>query len=163
MGVTPPLSYLEDMADKVYNIANSSGGDNQTLSLEGYKLSISNGNSVNLPNSKIGQINVEVSTHSGQSMYINQIWNFTHLTFDNFAVRNMYEMPDGFRPIFTITVPLTLKETGEVVGYEEIEPSGDMTYHVFDKYKDQWADIWDKINTCEVSYYTDRPYVTLNN
>ena len=151
------------MADKVYNITSSSGGDNQTLSLEGYKLSISNGNSVNLPNSRIGQIHAKVDTHSGQSMYINQIWNFTHLTFDSFAVRNMYEMPDGFRPIFTITVPFTLKETGEVVGYEEIEPSGDMTYHVFDKYKDQWADIWDKINTCEVSYYTDRPYVTLNN
>mgnify|MGYP003316285275 FL=1 len=96
-------------------------------------------------------------------MYINQIWNFTHLTFDSFAVRNMYEMPDGFRPIITVTVPLTLKETGEPVGYEEIEPNGDMTYHVFDKYKDQWADIWDKINTCEVSYYTDRPYITLNN
>ena len=150
------------MADKVDKIANSSGGDNQTLSLEGYKLSISNGNSVNLPNSRIGQIHAKVDTHSGQYMYINQIRNFTHLTFDSFAVRNMYEMPDGFRPIFTITVPFTLRETGEVVGYEEIEPSGDMTYHVFDKYKDQWADIWDKINTCEVSYYTDRPYVTLN-
>ena len=151
------------MADKVYNIANSSGGDNQTLSLEGYKLSISNGNSVNLPSSRIDQIHVKVITHSGQSMYINQIWNFTHLTFDSFAVRNMYEMPDGFRPIFTITVPLTLKETGEVVGYEEIEPNGDMTYHVFDKFKDQWADIWDKINTCTVSYYTETPYVDLNN
>lgn len=150
------------MADKIYNIANSSGGDNQTLSLEGYKLSISNGNSVNLPNNRIGQIHAKVDTYTGQSMYINQIWNFTHLTFDSFGVRNMYEMPDGFRPIFTITVPFTLRETGEVVGYEEIEPSGDMTYHVFDKYKDQWADIWDKINTCEVSYYTDRPYVTLN-
>lgn len=151
------------MITKNYNINELSGTDSQTLSLEGYKLSISNGNSVNLPNSKIGQIHVKVSTHSGQSMYINQIWNFTHLTFDSFAVRNMYEMPDGFRPIITVTVPLTLKETGEPVGYEEIEPNGDMTYHVFDKFKDQWADIWDKINTCEVSYYTDRPYITLNN
>ena len=151
------------MTTKNYNINELSGTDSQTLSLEGYKLSISNGNSVNLPYSKIGQIHVKVSTHSGQSMYINQIWNFTHLTFDSFAVRNMYEMPDGFRPIITVTVPLTLKETGEPVGYEEIEPNGDMTYHVFDKYKDQWADIWDKINTCEVSYYTDRPYITLNN
>lgn len=151
------------MTTKNYNINELSGTDSQTLSLEGYKLSISNGNSVTLPNSKIGQIHAKVDTHSGQSMYINQIWNFTHLTFDSFAVRNMYEMPDGFRPIFTITVPLTLKETGEAVGYEEIEPNGDMTYHVFDKFKDQWADIWDKINTCTVSYYTETPYVALNN
>lgn len=151
------------MTTKNYNINELRGTDSQTLSLEGYKLSISNGNSVNLPNSKIGQIHAKVDTHSGQSMYINQIWNFTHLTFDSFAVRNMYEMPDGFRPIFTITVPLTLKETGEAVGYEEIEPNGDMTYHVFDKFKDQWADIWDKINTCTVSYYTETPYVALNN
>ena len=151
------------MTTKNYNIHELSGTDSQTLSLEGYKLSISNGNSVNLPSSGIGQIHVKVSTHSGQAMYINQIWNFTHLTFDSFAVRNMYEMPDGFRPIITITVPLTLKETGEAVGYEEIEPNGDMTYHVFDKFKDQWADIWDKINTCTVSYYTETPYVALNN
>lgn len=151
------------MTTKNYNINELSGTDSQTLSLEGYKLSISNGNSVTLPNTKIDQIHAKVDTHSGQSMYINQIWNFTHLTFDSFAVRNMYEMPDGFRPIFTITVPLTLKETGEAVGYEEIEPNGDMTYHVFDKFKDQWADIWDKINTCTVSYYTETPYVALNN
>lgn len=151
------------MTTKNYNISELSGTDSQTLSLEGYKLSISNGNSVNLPSSRIGQIHVKVSTHSGQAMYINQIWNFTHLTFDSFAVRNMYEMPDGFRPIITVTVPFTLKETGEPVGYEEIEPNGDMTYHVFDKFKDQWADIWDKINTCTVSYYTETPYVALNN
>lgn len=151
------------MTTKNYNILELGGTDSQTLSLEGYKLSISNGNSVNLPNSKIGQIHVKVSTHSGQAMYINQIWNLTHLTFDSFAIRNMYEMPDGFRPIITVTVPLTLKETGEPVGYEEIEPNGDMTYHVFDKFKDQWADIWDKINTCTVSYYTETPYVALNN
>ena len=151
------------MATKNYNTLESSGTDSQTLSLEGYKLSISNGNSVTLPNSKIGQIHAKVDTHSGQSMYINQIWNFTHLTFDSFAVRNMYEMPDGFRPIITITVLLTLKETGEAVGYEEIEPNGDMSYHIFDKFKDQWADIWDKINTCTVSYYTETPYVALNN
>lgn len=151
------------MTTKNYNIHELSGTDSQTLSLEGYKLSISNGNSVNLPSSRIGQIHVKVNTHSGQVMYINQIWNFTHLTFDRFAVRNMYEMPEGFRPIITITVPLTLKETGEPVGYEEIEPNGDMTYHVFDKFKDQWADIWDKINTCTVSYYTETPYVALNN
>lgn len=151
------------MTTKNYNILESSGTDSQTLSLEGYKLSISNGNSVNLPSSRIGQIHVRVGTHSGQSMYINQIWNLTHLTFDSYAVRNMYEMPDGFRPIITVTVPLTLKETGEPVGYEEIEPNGDMTYHVFDKFKDQWADIWDKINTCTVSYYTETPYVALNN
>ena len=149
------------MTSKNYNINELSGTDSQTLSLEGYKLSISNGNSVNLPSSRIGQIHVKVSTHSGQYMY--QIWNFTHLTIDSFAVRNMYEMPDGFRPIITVTVPLTLKETGEPVGYEEIEPNGDMTYHVFDKFKDQWADIWDKINTCTVSYYTETPYVALNN
>ena len=151
------------MTTKNYNINELSGTDSQTLSLEGYKLSISNGNSVNLPNSKIGQIHAKVNTHSGQSMYINQIWNLTHLTFDSFAVRNMYEMPNGFRPIITVTVPLTLKETGEPVGYEEIEPNGDMTYHVFDKFKDQLADIWDKINTCTVSYYTETPYVALNN
>ena len=151
------------MITKNYNILESSGTDSQTLSLEGYKLSISNGNSVNLPSSRIGQINVKVNTHNGKAMYINQIWNFTHLTFDSYAVRNMFEMPDGFRPIITVTVPLTLKETGEPVGYEEIEPNGDMTYHVFDKFKDQWEDIWDKINTCTVSYYTETPYVTLNN
>lgn len=151
------------MTTKNYNTLESSGTDSQTLSLEGYKLSISNGNSVNLPSSRIGQSNVKVNTHSGQAMYINQIWNFTHLTFDSFAVRNMFEMPDGFRPIITVTVPLTLKETGEPVGYEEIEPNGDMTYHVFDKFKDQWEDIWDKINTCTVSYYTETPYATLNN
>lgn len=151
------------MTTKNYNTIESSGTDSQTLSLEGYKLSISNGNSVNLPNSKIGQIHVKVDTHSGQSMYINQIWNFTHLTFDSYAVRNLYEMPDGFRPIITVTVPLTLKKTGEPVGYEEIEPNGDMSYHIFDKFKDQWADIWDKINTCTVSYYTETPYVALNN
>ena len=151
------------MTTKNYNINELSGTDSQTLSLEGYKLSISNGNSVNLPNSKIGQINVKVDTHSGQAMYINQIWNLTHLTFDSYAVRNIYEMPDGFRPIITVTVPLTLKETGEPVGYEEIEPNGDMSYHIFDKFKDQWADIWDKINTCTVSYYTETPYVALNN
>ena len=151
------------MTTKNYNTLESSGTDSQTLSLNGYTLSISNGNSVNLPNSRVGQIHVKVSTHSGQAMYINQIWNLTHLTFDSFAVRNMYEMPDGFRPIITVTVPLTLKETGEPVGYEEIEPNGDMTYHVFDKFKDQWGDIWDKINTCTVSYYTETPYVALNN
>lgn len=151
------------MTTKNYNTLESSGTDNQTLSLEGYKLSISNGNSVTLPNSKIGQINVKVSTYSGQVMYINQIENFTHLTFDSSAVRNMYEMPDGFRPIITVTVPLTLKETGEPVGYEEIEPNGDMTYHLFDKFKDQFIDIWDKINTCTISYYTETPYVALNN
>lgn len=151
------------MTTKNCNTLESSGTDSQTLSLEGYKLSISNGNSVNLPNSRVGQIHVKVSTHSGQAMYINQIWNLTHLTFDSFAVRNMYEMLDGFRPIITVTVPLTLKETGEPIGYEEIEPNGDMTYHVFDKFKDQWGDIWDKINTCTVSYYTETPYVALNN
>ena len=151
------------MTTKNYNTLESSGTDSQTLSLEGYKLSISNGNSVTLPNSKIGQIHVKVDTHSGQSMYINQIWNFTHLTFDSYAVRNIYEMPDGFRPIITVTVPLTLKETGEPVGYEEIEPNGDMSYHIINKFEDQWADIWDKINTCTVSYYTETPYVTLNN
>lgn len=151
------------MTTKNYNTLESSGTDSQTLSLEGYKLSISNGNSVTLPNSKIGQIHVKVDTHSGQSMYINQIWNFTHLTFDSYAVRNIYEMPDGFRPIITVTVPLTLKETGEPVGYEEIEPNGDMSYHIFNKFEDQWADIWDKINTCTVSYYTETPYVALNN
>lgn len=151
------------MATKNYNTLESSGTDSQTLSLEGYKLSISNGNSVNLPSSKIGQIRVKVDTHSGKSMYINQIWNFTHLTFDSYAVRNMYEMPDGFRPIITVTVPLTLKETGEPVGYEEIEPNGNMSYHIFDKFKDKWTDIWDKINTCTVSYYTETPYVALNN
>ena len=151
------------MTTKNYNTLESSGTDSQTLSLEGYKLSISNGNSVNLPNSKIGQIHVKVDTHSGQSMYINQIWNFTHLTFDSYAVRNLYEMPDGFRPIITVTVPLTLKETGEPVGYEEIEPNGDMSYHIFDKFEDQWEDIWDKINTYTVSYYTETPYVALNN
>lgn len=151
------------MTTKNYNILESSGTDSQTLSLEGYKLSISNGNSVKLPSSRIGQIHIKVSTHSGQAMYINQIWNFTHLTFDSFAVRNMYEMPDGFRPIITVTVPLTLKETGEPVGYEEIKPNGDMSYHIFDKFKDQWVDIWDKINTCTVSYYTETPYVALNN
>ena len=151
------------MTTKNYNINELSGTDSQTLSLNGYTLSISNGNSVTLPNSKIGQIHVKVDTHSGQSMYINQIWNFTHLTFDSYAVRNIYEMPDGFRPIITVTVPLTLKETGEPVGYEEIEPNGDMSYHIFDKFEDQWADIWDKINTCTVSYYTETPYVALNN
>ena len=151
------------MTTKNYNTLESSGTDSQTLSLEGYKLSISNGNSVNLPSSRIGQIHVKVSTHSGQAMYINQIWNFTHLTFDSYAIRNMYEMPDGFRPIITVTVPLTLKETGEPVGYEEIEPNGDMSYHIFDKFKDQLVDIWDKINTCTVSYYTETPYVALNN
>lgn len=151
------------MTIKNYNTLESSGTDSQTLSLEGYKLSISNGNSVNLPSSRIGQIHVKVNTHSGQAMYISQILNFTHLTFDSYAVRNMFEMPDGFRPIITVTVPFTLKETGEPVGYEKIEPNGDMTYHVFDKFKDQWADIWDKINTCTVSYYTETPYVALNN
>lgn len=151
------------MATKNYITSELGGTDSQTLSLEGYKLSISNGNSVNLPNSKIGQIHAKIDTYSGQSMYINQIWNFTHLTFDSFAVRNIYEIPDGFRPIITVTVPLTLKETGEPVGYEEIEPNGDVTYHVFDKFKDQWADIFDKINTCTVSYYTETPYVALNN
>ena len=48
------------MTTKNYNIHELSGTDSQTLSLEGYKLSISNGNSVTLPNSKIGQIHGEV-------------------------------------------------------------------------------------------------------
>lgn len=152
------------MTTKDYKINELSGTDSQTLSLEGYKLSISNGNSVNLPNSKIGQIHVKVDTYTGHSMYINQIWNFTHLTFDSYAVRNMWEMLEGFRPIFTVTVPLTLKETGEYVGYEKIEPNGDMTYKLIDKYNTkEWDNIWEKINTCEVSYYTETPYVTLNN
>lgn len=152
------------MADKSYNIVNSIGGNNQTLTIEGYKLSISNGNSVTIPDSRIGQAHIEVTTHSGQSMYINQIWNLTHLTFDSYAVRNIWEMPEGFRPKFTITVPLTLKDTGEYIGYETIKPDGYMSYTLIDKYNnsEEWKDIWTRINTCTVSYYTETPYVTLN-
>ena len=97
-------------------------------------------------------------------MYINQIWNLTHLTFDSYAVRNMWEMPEGFRHNFTVTVPLTLKDTGEYIGYETIKPDGYMSYTLIDKYNnsEEWKDIWTRINTCTVSYYTETPYVTLN-
>ena len=150
------------MAYKIYNITNSSDSDNQTLALEGYKLSISNGNSVNLPNSKIGQIHGEVSTYTGHKMYINQIWNFTHLTVDSYAIRNLYEMPDGFIPNIDIRVPLILINTGEYVGHFTIDTKGNINHHIIDKYKED-ATIFEKLYTCEVSYYTNKPYVSLNN
>lgn len=150
------------MARKNYNVSESSGSDNQTLSLEGYKLSISNGNSVNLPNSKIGQIHGEVSTYTGHKMYINQIWNFTHLTVDSYAIRNLYEMPDGFIPNIDISVPLTLRSTGEYVGHFSIDTKGNITHYIIDKFNSDGT-IFEKLYTCEVSYYTNKPYVSLNN
>lgn len=150
------------MVIKNYNINELIGTDSQTLSLEGYKLSISNGNSVTLPNSKIGQIHGEVSTYTGHKMYINQIWNFTHLTVDSYAIRNMYEMPDGFIPNIDIRVPLILINTGEYVGNFTIDTKGNINHYIIDKYKED-ATIFEKLYTCEVSYYTNKPYVSLNN
>lgn len=150
------------MSIKDYKINELSGSDSQTLSLEGYKLSISNGNSVTLPNSKIGQIHGEVSTYTGHKMYINQIWNFTHLTVDSYAIRNLYEMPDGFIPNIDIRVPLILINTGEYVGHFTIDTKGNIYHHIIDKYKED-ATIFEKLYTCEVSYYTNNPYVSLNN
>lgn len=150
------------MVIKNYNINELIGTDSQTLSLEGYKLSISNGNSVTLPNSKIGQIHGEVSTYTGHKMYINQIWNFTHLTVDSYAIRNIYEMPDGFIPNIDIRVPLILINTGEYVGHFTIDTKGNVNHHIIDKYKED-ATIFEKLYTCEVSYYTNKPYVSLNN
>ena len=150
------------MALKNYNINGLIGTDSQTLSLEGYKLTISNGNSVTLPNSKIGQIHGEVSTYTGHKMYINQIWNFTHLTVDSYAIRNIYEMPDGFIPNTDIRVPLILINTGEYVGHFTIDTKGNVNHHIIDKYKED-ATIFEKLYTCEVSYYTNKPYVSLNN
>lgn len=150
------------MTTKNYNTLESSGTDSQTLSLEGYKLSISNGNSVTLPNSKIGQIHGEVSTYTGHKMYINQIWNFTHLIVDSYAIRNIYEMPDGFIPNIDIRVPLILINTGEYVGHFTIDTKGNVNHHIIDKYKED-ATIFEKLYTCEVGYYTNKPYVSLNN
>lgn len=95
-----------------------------------------------------------------------EIFNRGLNTFDNIAVANFGYNKDNLTQddlFMAMRLKWTLKETGEPVGYEEIEPNGDMSYHVFDKFKDQWADIWDKINTCTVSYYTETPYVALNN
>lgn len=150
------------MSLKSYNINELIGTDSQTLSLNGYTLSISNGNSVTLPNSKIGQIHGEVSTYTGHKMYINQIWNFTHLTVDSYAIRNIYEMPDGFIPNIDIRVPLILINTGEYVGNFTIDTKGNVNHHIIDKYKED-ATIFEKLYTCEVSYYTNKPYVSLNN
>lgn len=150
------------MSIKDYKINELSGSDSQTLSLEGYKLSISNGNSVTLPNSKIGQTHGEVSTYTGHKMYINQIWNFTHLTVDSYAIRNLYEMPDGFIPNIDIRVPLILINTGEYVGHFTIDTKGNINHYIIDKYKED-ATIFEKLYTCEVSYYTNKPYVSLNN
>lgn len=150
------------MSIKDYKINELSGRDSQILSLEGYKLSISNGNSVTLPNSKIGQIHGEVSTYTGHKMYINQIWNFTHLTVDSYAIRNLYEMPDGFIPNIDIRVPLILINTGEYVGHFTIDTKGNINHHIIDKYKED-ATIFEKLYTCEVSYSTNKPYVSLNN
>nr|DAS41958.1 MAG TPA: hypothetical protein [Caudoviricetes sp.] len=150
------------MALKNYNINELIGTDSQTLYLEGYKLSISNGNSVTLPNSKIGQIHGEVSTYTGHKMYINQIWNFTHLTVDSYAIRNLYEIPDGFIPNIDIRVPLILINTGEYVGHFTIDTKGNINHYIIDKYKEDDI-IFEKLYTCEVSYYTNKPYVSLNN
>lgn len=150
------------MSLKSYNINELIGTDNQTLSLNEYTLSISNGNSVRLPNSKIDQTHGEFITYTGHKMYINQIWNFTHLTLDSYAVRNIYELPEGFIPNIDIRVPLILINTGEYVGHFTIDTKGNANYYIIDKYKEDDT-IFEKLYTCEVSYYTDKPYVSLNN
>lgn len=149
----------------------------QTLSIEGNTLTISEGNSVELPTStnkeleKVvenlkplsNNISLEIITYSGHSLYINKIGDFVHLTFDSYAVRNIYELPKGFRPKFTQTAPLWHKETGEYVGKAVLEPNGNFDETLVDKFKalsypldsdpHDGTNIFENIHTLTMSYY----------
>lgn len=149
----------------------------QTLSIEGNTLTISEGNSVELPTStnkeleKVvenlrplsNNISGKMTTYSGHSLYINKIGDFVHLTFDSYAVRNIYELPEGFRPKFTQTAPLWHKETGEYVGKVVLEPNGNFDETLVDKFKalsypidsdpHDGTNIFENIHTLTMSYY----------
>lgn len=149
----------------------------QTLSIEGNTLTISEGNSVELPTStnkeleKVvenlkplsNNISGERGTYSGHSLYINKIGDFVHLTFNSYAVRNIYKLPEGFRPKFTQTAPLWHKETGEYVGKVVLEPNGDFNETLVDKFKPlsypidrdphDGTNIFENIHTLTMSYY----------